>query len=341
MQSFLLILLVCCTMRGYCSSRPPDSNFEDIDLDTEYSPDTLKKDQPSNLLTNPNVRINRSQSPVMRSSKSVDYIRFNTGCIPIDGTFYSGNHSTTEFGRTCMRWNETRYWGIGDWMKEGQNFCRNPNYGRAFCDVLSSSSGRSNREYCNIPSCLTKELAEEVGCQARGAIYTGKANYTQTGRVCQKWTAQHPHYSGFPEVGDHNYCRNPNGHSKGIWCYTTDPQMGWESCFVPECKTTSVHEKDCVPTDNTVYLGTKNTTKSGRECQMWSVDTPHPRSQYIYDLIYYNPANFTLNYCRNPQGSPFGPWCYTKDPMLLAERCDVPFCGTYTKGKILLFHKIT
>lgn len=39
------------------------------------------------------------------------------------------------------------------------------------------------------------------------------------------------------------------------------------------------------------------------------------------------------NYCRNPTRDPRGPWCYTLDPMVIDEECDVPLCnsgGTYS-----------
>ena len=35
-------------------------------------------------------------------------------------------------------------------------------------------------------------------------------------------------------MGDHNYCRNPDG-EPAVWCYTTDPQKRWEYCDVPKC----------------------------------------------------------------------------------------------------------
>lgn len=33
------------------------------------------------------------------------------------------------------------------------------------------------------------------------------------------------------------------------------------------------------------------------------------------------------NYCRNPTKDPRGPWCYTLDPTLIDDECDVPLCS--------------
>ena len=67
--------------------------------------------------------------------------------------------------------------------------------------------------------------------------YRGCANKTKSGRTCQKWTVQWPHkHSRTPDryrgkgLGNHNYCRNPDGTSGGIWCYTTDRRKRWEYC---------------------------------------------------------------------------------------------------------------
>merc|ERR1712096_214726 len=42
--------------------------------------------------------------------------------------------------------------------------------------------------------------------------------------------------SNYSNVGEHNYCRNPQTDLKTkVWCYTTDPEVEWEFCPVPIC----------------------------------------------------------------------------------------------------------
>ena len=64
--------------------------------------------------------------------------------------------------------------------------------------------------------------------------YRGYQNKTKGGITCQKWTSQSPHeHTRTPEnypnsgLGDHNYCRNPDG-EKDIWCYTTESNIRWD-----------------------------------------------------------------------------------------------------------------
>ncbi len=37
--------------------------------------------------------------------------------------------------------------------------------------------------------------------------------------------------------------------------------------------------------------------------------------------------DFSVNYCRNPDNKPDGPWCYTMDPNKRWEHCAVPLCS--------------
>ena len=62
---------------------------------------------------------------------------------------------------------------------------------------------------------------------------------TMSGTTCQKWTSQSPHiHTNTPEnrpntgLGDHNYCRNPQGDPGGVWCYTTDINIRWDFCDI-------------------------------------------------------------------------------------------------------------
>jgi hypothetical protein len=83
-----------------------------------------------------------------------------------------------------------------------------------------------------------------------GADYIGCQDKTVSGKTCQKWTDTFPHSHGFAKkaakgktvggsaIGDHNFCRNPDG-EPSPWCYTTDPSSRWELC-VPRNSTTYV-----------------------------------------------------------------------------------------------------
>ncbi|XP_070571281.1 plasminogen-like [Ptychodera flava] len=61
---------------------------------------------------------------------------------------------------------------------------------------------------------------------------------TVNGNTCQEWTEQSPHqHERTPEnypntgLGEHNYCRNPDGWNSS-WCYTTDSSIRWELCDI-------------------------------------------------------------------------------------------------------------
>ena len=71
-------------------------------------------------------------------------------------------------------------------------------------------------------------------------IIVDNISTTWHGLTCQKWTLQTPHaHSYTPEnypntgLGNHNYCRNPDGRSRP-WCFTKDNYYNydWEYCDV-------------------------------------------------------------------------------------------------------------
>ena len=71
------------------------------------------------------------------------------------------------------------------------------------------------------------------------------------------------------------------------------------------------------------YRGKIAQTKSGFKCQPWKKQSPHSHS---YTPEKYPNAGLDSNFCRNPDGSAQGPWCYTTSPKKIREYCAVPFC---------------
>jgi len=77
------------------------------------------------------------------------------------------------------------------------------------------------------------------------------------------------------------------------------------------------------------YRGLVTSTTSGRTCQNWLDQHPHK--------IDFKPdADNGLgnhNFCRNPdpEGSIKKPWCYTMDPTLEKEECEIPKCDLMSR----------
>ncbi|XP_029522865.1 hepatocyte growth factor activator isoform X1 [Oncorhynchus nerka] len=88
-------------------------------------------------------------------------------------------------------------------------------------------------------------IAPEVECyDNKGTDYRGVVNTTVSGALCLPWNSDLLHdelHMGTVEratlrgLGEHSYCRNPDG-DKMPWCYTlNDRAISWENCDVPSC----------------------------------------------------------------------------------------------------------
>ena len=293
------------------NSQERDQPYNSQERDQPYN--SQDRDQPwQSIKELHSIQPNKARSP--KSLKGID-------CVT-DETAYVGNGSTTLSGHTCQVWSADtphshNFNSVGD-----HNYCRNPTGYPALPAVWCYTTDENTRwEQCDIPVCV--QSAEEVGCQPTdGTAYTGQANKTVGGSSCQKWSVNTPTRSYYPEVGEHNYCRNPDSDSGGLWCYMKR-YPGWDYCEVPKCVTEkkAIKEVDCVPTDGSEYSGNVSITQSGRECRNWFI------AAYTRDH----------NFCRQINGQPA--WCYTTDVKNPYEPCDIPACESqiYTKGIMTKF----
>jgi integrin beta 3 len=240
------------------------------------------------------------------------------------GAEYAGVVSQTVGGRTCQNWSSqtphshkirTNYpEGSED---KASNFCRNPDDSPdgPWC---YTTDPKVTWEYCDVKLCC-KCKKTKIGVE-----YAGGLSKTVGGKTCQNWASQTPHshkeWTNFPEGSESNaknFCRNPDNSTGGPWCYTTDSKVRWDYCDVKTC--------DCKKTKiGAEYAGVVFHTVGGRVCQNWASQTPHSHKEWtnLPDGSEKNAGNF----CRNPDNSPDGPWCYTTDEKVRWEYCDVKLC---------------
>jgi len=90
---------------------------------------------------------------------------------------------------------------------------------------------------------------------------------------------------------------------------------GWDGsdCFVGygECYENA---------DGDDYRGVANTTTAGTACQFWTHVSPQQHSKQHFNFPTSGLGGH--NHCRNPDGEA-GPWCFTMDPDVRWELCDV------------------
>eukprot|EP00074_Homo_sapiens_P014481 NP_001258662.1 putative macrophage stimulating 1-like protein [Homo sapiens] len=194
-----------------------------------------------------------------------------------------------------------------------------------------------------VPGPWQEDVADAEECAGRcGPLMDCWAfHYNVSSHGCQllPWTQHSPHsrlwHSGrcdlFQEKGEwgymptlrngleENFCRNPDGDPGGPWCHTTDPAVRFQSCSIKSCRVAA-----CVWCNGEEYRGAVDRTESGRECQRWDLQHPH---QHPFEPGKFLDQGLDDNYCRNPDGSE-RPWCYTTDPQIEREFCDLPRCGS-------------
>ncbi|XP_076103127.1 plasminogen-like isoform X1 [Mytilus galloprovincialis] len=203
--------------------------------------------------------------------------------------------------------------------QEGDLVCRSsPCENKGICAEVAGGFKCKCPDGYTGDTCSTRDKnKEDCKRSTNGFEYKGMINTTINHRTCQRWDSDTPHGHSFNNLNAENYCRNPDNEPKP-WCYTTDLDKRWEICDIPFCTTPA---QECVSSlYGEDYFGTVRQTKNGIPCQKWSDLTPHSHS---YD----SKLKDQDDYCRNPAapGDKF-PWCYTIDPDIRSDICDIPRC---------------
>ncbi|XP_070546367.1 neuronal cell adhesion molecule-like [Ptychodera flava] len=132
-------------------------------------------------------------------------------------------------------------------LKYSDRINQDPDGNLVFSNILESDNGGY---FCNAITDFLGELRQapviyvkvktpgECYHAVDGSDYRGNVSMTDNMNTCQEWTEQSPQsHSRTPEnypnagLGEHNYCRNPDGENKA-WCYTTDSSIRREFCDI-------------------------------------------------------------------------------------------------------------
>ncbi|XP_062854794.1 tissue-type plasminogen activator, partial [Trichomycterus rosablanca] len=255
-------------------------------------------------------------------------------CMDVEST------AVRELGQTWLRWRGQKV-----------EYCRCAIRGRVRCHYIPITTCYMSRCYnggtckeavysndfiCLCPPEFTGDQCEinlnEKCVSGKGSGYRGTWSISSSGAECINWNSTalggkkftaRKSDAGILGLGNHNYCRNPDGDSRP-WCYVYKrSQLAWEFCSMPNC---TVPAAECVQGSGQSYRGTQSVSKSGAKCLTW--DSPA-----IYNKIYMAWRSDARelgigshNHCRNPDGD-LGPWCHIyKGTQVTWERCDIPQC---------------
>ncbi|XP_069098314.1 hyaluronan-binding protein 2 [Pleurodeles waltl] len=176
---------------------------------------------------------------------------------------------------------------------------------------------------------VNSECFEENGSQ-----YRGKVSWTERNRTCLPWDSYllvkeniNALKSGMKEhgIGEHNYCRNPDG-AKKPWCYymSRNSTLTRDLCAIRPC---SEWAGQCLEGNGSQYRGKVSWTEKKQTCLAWD---SHLLKQEIFSAHRPGMEEHGIgkhNYCRNPGGAE-KPWCYYvgRNGTLKRSLCNIRAC---------------
>ncbi|XP_012814580.1 tissue-type plasminogen activator isoform X1 [Xenopus tropicalis] len=285
------------------------------------------------------------------------FIMFLAGVVSSshEGFHPRWKRGTRSYKSLCVERSSGRIYKLGDtWLRPAgkrTEFCRCDN-GLSRCHSVPVTDcaeqkcyngGRcqqavySTHHLCRCPSGFKGEHCEtdtkETCYEGNGATYRGTQHETHSGAVCINWNSESLSGQRYKAkhkdalslgLGNHNYCRNPDGDSKP-WCHIfKDGRYKWEYCTLKPCNASL----SCYSGRGTTYRGNHNIAMSGAACLRWDSPLVRHRTYTAWKSQARSLGMGSHNYCRNPDNDS-RPWCHImKGSETAWEYCDVPQCST-------------
>ncbi|CBY32162.1 unnamed protein product [Oikopleura dioica] len=182
-------------------------------------------------------------------------------------------------GKTCQRW-DTNYphridagpsapWHNLCCKKLNEIYKRNQlkdgDPGAHWCYTTDSETERQD---CAENKNISTTRTQSCDCWEYSTAYNGNKSSTKSGKECVNWKKVRnalplPHGSW-----NHNFCRNPDFHHAGPWCYTSKYSAAWEECGVEHCSSYRFPENS---TSATELQGILSGRKAMRQTLPWQV----------------------------------------------------------------------
>ena len=110
------------------------------------------------------------------------------------------------------------------------------------CKAVCGNDTSSAYYAISLTLVLPSDQPTECTLTQRGQEYLGVISQSRTNTACERWSDQPEQLLSDYDFGSEtveeaqNYCRNPNGDSAGLWCFTTGTTGTHQYCSqIPKC----------------------------------------------------------------------------------------------------------